>query len=109
MDMLREWGKAKIGLNIMSWHKAGMTERVANILLSGAVCVTERTTYLDEHFEDGRELIGFSLESLEELPKEIESLLQDDRKRKQIAQNAYLKASREHTWRERATELLELI
>ena len=109
MDMLREWGKAKIGLNIMSWHKAGMTERVANILLSGAVCVTERTTYLDEHFEDGRELIGFSLESLEELPKEIESLLQDDRKRKQIAQNAYLKASREHTWRERAAELLELI
>jgi len=108
-DMLKEWGKAKIGLNIMSWHKAGMTERVANIMLSGAVCVTERTTYLDEHFEDGEELIGLSLEKLEELPEKIEVLLQDDKMRKQIAQNAYLKASREHTWRERAAELLELI
>jgi hypothetical protein len=36
----------------MTWHKAGMTERIANICLSGAVCLSERTEYLDREFNN---------------------------------------------------------
>lgn len=106
-DSLKEWGKAKIGLNIMSWHKAGMTERVANILLSGAVCVSEETTYIAEHFLQD-EIVTFSLDRLEELPTKIDMILRNDSLRKQIAKAAHRRASREHTWYVRAGQLLEL-
>ena len=107
-ESLEELGKAKIGLNIMSWHKSGMTERVANIMLSGAVCLTEETKYIREHFSDGRELVCFSLSHLEELPEKIKVLLKQPELRKEIAQKGYLKAQKEHTWHSRAGQLIKL-
>ena len=107
-ESLAELGKAKIGLNVMSWHKSGMTERVANILLSGAVCLTEETGYIREHFTDGQELVCFSLTHLEELPEKIKVLLEQPDLREEIAQKGYLKAQKEHTWRCRAGQLIEL-
>lgn len=107
-ESLAELGKAKIGLNVMSWHKSGMTERVANILLSGAVCLTEETGYIREHFIDGKELVCFSLTCLEELPEKIKVLLEQPGLREEIAQRGYLKAQKEHTWHCRAGQLIEL-
>ena len=60
---VEELQKAKIGLNIMSWYKAGMTERVANIMLSGAVCLSDETDYLRAHAVDGEEVVLYSLEA----------------------------------------------
>lgn len=107
-ESLAELGKAKIGLNVMSWHKSGMTERVANILLSGAVCLTEETGYIREHFADGQELVCFSLTHLEELPEKITVLLEQPGLREEIAQKGYLRAYKEHTWHCRAGQLIEL-
>ncbi len=107
-ESLEELSKAKIGLNIMSWHKAGMTERIANIMLSGAVCLTEETEYLREHMQQGKELVCFELNRLEELPGKIRSLLEDPEMREEIAANAYSKASAEYTWERRARELIAL-
>ena len=107
-ESLEELSKAKIGLNIMSWHKAGMTERVANIMLSGAVCLTEETTYLRERMRDGEEIVCFRLDRLSELPKKIASLLNNPKEREKIADNAYRKAISEHTWQCRAGQLIEL-
>ena len=42
----------KVGLNIMTWHKYGMTERIANICLSGAVCLTDSSEYLRNNFNN---------------------------------------------------------
>ncbi len=107
-ESVGEWQKAKIGLNIMSWHKAGMTERIANIMLAGAVCLSEETSYLKEHFEEGKEIVTFRLSGLEELPGKIEQLLKDNQWKK-IARNGYEVACRKHTWEQRAWELLELV
>lgn len=107
-ESLRELGKAKIGLNIMSWHKAGMTERIANIMLSGAVCLTEDTAYLREHMRDGEEIVSFSLERLTELPAKIKELLDHPDVREKIAENAYHRAMAEYTWERRAEELIAL-
>lgn len=107
-ESLEELSKAKIGLNIMSWHKAGMTERVANIMLSGAVCLTEETTYLRERMRDGEEIVCFRLDRLSELPKKIARLLNNPKEREKIADNAYRKAISEHTWQCRAGQLIEL-
>lgn len=107
-DAPEELSRAKIGLNVMSWHKAGMTERVANIMLSGAVCLTEGTTYLREHMKDGEEIVCFELDRLSELPGKIAWLLEHPAQRGRIAASAYEKAKAEHTWKCRAMQLTTL-
>lgn len=107
-DSLKILGQSKIGLNVMTWHKAGMTERIANIMLSGAVCLSDETVYLTENFHEGEEIVLFSLESLEEIPEKIDRLLKNEKYRRDISQKAYCRAGR-HTWRARAEQLLEII
>lgn len=107
-ESLEIWGHSKVGLNVMTWHKGGMTERIANIMLSGAVCLSDETTYLRQHFKEDKEIVLFELNKLNELPDKIKELLNNDALRDEISQNAYKKASREHTWGRRAKQLLEL-
>ena len=105
-ESLEIWGRSKIGLNVMTWHKAGMTERIANICLSGAVCLSERTEYLDKEFNNYEDIVTFNLEHLEKLPDVVRELLANDSLRESIAQNAYIKASKEHIWDNRAESIL---
>lgn len=107
-ESIGEWQKAKIGLNVMSWHKAGMTERIANIMLCGAVCLSEETDYLKEHFAEGEEIVTFKLSQLEKLPEQIRQLLNNDNWRR-VSRKGYEIASREHTWERRALQLLEVV
>lgn len=100
---------SKVGLNVMTWHKAGMTERIANIMLSGAVCVSDETEYLRKHFVENEEIVLFELDKLEELPEKIKWLLEDEEARRKIAENAYKNASTNHTWKQRAEALLKLL
>ena len=108
-ESLQIWAQAKIGLNIMNGHKAGMTERIANIMLSGACCLSDETSYLKEHFADGEDIVLFRADYLDGLVDKIRYLLQNDEVREKIASNGKEKALREHTWRKRTEELLELI
>lgn len=107
-ESLEIFGNAKIGLNVMTWHKDGMTERIANIMLSGAVCLSDETVYLRKHFAEDEEIVLFELDRLNELPAKIERLLEDEEYRRGIAGRAYENASAHHTWRQRAEELLRL-
>ena len=100
--------KAKLSLNVMSWHKAGMTERISNSMLAGAVCVSDRTRFLEEHFRDGEELLLYRLGELDRLPDMVTALLEDDARRERIASVAYKKAEMEYSWKARARELIKL-
>lgn len=100
--------KARIGLNFMTWHKAGMTERVADIMLGGAVCISDTTTYLRENFQKD-EIVLFDIGRPEQLVTAINQLLKDDTLRHKIAQAGYERAVHEHTWHNRAVSLLQLI
>lgn len=108
-ESLQVLAKSKIGLNVMTWHKAGMTERIANIMLSGAVCVSDETAALREYFLEDEEIVLFRLEQLDELPGKIERLLKNREYRKNIAKSGCEKASAEHIWKKRASELLQLL
>ena len=108
-EPFRVWSQAKIGLNIMRGHKAGMTERIANIMLCGTCCVSDDTTYLTENFADGEEIVLFKRTELNELPVKIKYFLSHDEEREWIAVNGRKKAMEEHTWRRRAEELLTLL
>ncbi|MDE6686731.1 MAG: glycosyltransferase, partial [Lachnospiraceae bacterium] len=107
-ESLEVFGHAKIGLNIMTWHKAGMTERIANVMLSGAVCLSDESSYLREHYTDGEEMVLFRLSELSALPRKVLGLLQDEDLRRRMAGKAYERARKEHTWRKRAEEFLAL-
>lgn len=107
-ESLKVWGHSKIGLNIMSWHKAGMTERIANIMLSGAVCISDETAYLKDNFDENEEIVLFQLDKLGELPEKINMILTNDELRKEIAQKAYNKAFDKHIWGNRARDLIRM-
>ncbi|MCR5338104.1 MAG: glycosyltransferase [Lachnospiraceae bacterium] len=132
VDVLR---RAKLSLNIMSWHKAGMTERIINSMLCGAVCVTDETQYLKEHFSE-EEMLLFQLcplkdgavpasgertdatdppqntgntgdMSIKDLADRIGALLADDEKRISMVKAAYVYAAENETWERRVEQLLK--
>ncbi len=105
----RVWAQSKIGLNIMRGHKAGMTERIANIMLCGACCLSDETEYLRKHFVDGEELVLFDRARLDELPDKIRYLLEHDEEREKIAAAGQECAAAKHTWKVRAKQLLEIL
>jgi spore maturation protein CgeB len=108
-EALNVWGHSKIVLNIMTWHKAGMTERVANICLSGAVCLTDSSKYLQRNFSNNENIIMYDLSRLEELPEIINNVLSNARYRENIADNAYMLAKDKHIWEARGKEFMELV
>lgn len=105
----RALGHAKIVLNIMPGFKDGFQERIAAAMLSEAVVVTDVSIYLEEHFSDGKELVFYRLEQLEELPGKIKELLEDSRHAKQIADLGKKIALEQHTWRNRVLQIAEQI
>ena len=108
-ESLAIFAQSKLSLNVMSWHKDGYTERIANIMLGKAVLVTDETTYLMEQYQNEKELVMFSLDKLEELPKQIKQILDDELLQKQIAEAGYQKTKEQHTWEKRAEDLIDFL
>lgn len=102
------WQQSKLSLNVMSWHKAGFTERMAGIMLAGAVLVTDDTAYLSGRY-DNHDLLCFHLDRLQELPAQILRLLENEQERKTIAENGRRKTLLKHTWKKRAEEFITLL
>lgn len=108
-ESLQVYAQSRLSLNVMSWHKAGMTERIANIMLCRTVVVSDKSDYLTENFQDEEDLLLFDLEHIEELPAKIRELLEDPGKTERIAENGYRKAQEQHTWKRRAEQFLEIV
>ncbi|MCR5655200.1 MAG: glycosyltransferase, partial [Lachnospiraceae bacterium] len=107
-EALVEFSKAKIGLNVMSWHKNGLTERVLNIMRSGSVCLTDYSEAVAKNFNDGTDLVIFRLDETQRLPELIRELLQNDAW-KMIGENGRAKAQKRHSWEVRAEEVLRIL
>lgn len=105
----RIYQRSKCSLNVMAWHKGGFTERMAGIMLCGAVLVTDKTTYLDGRFDAEHDMIVFDLEEMEQLPDKIKAYMNDDKMREEMAQNGKKKAMERHTWDKRADQFLNEI
>lgn len=103
--------ESRVTLNIMSWHKGGMTERIANAMLNKAVCVTDKSSYIERNFCDGENIVMFDLENIEVLPDRIKELLLEEgtAKCQEIAEAAYEKALSSHTWEDRAKDFMEIL
>ncbi len=107
-ESLAIWKKSKLSLNIMSWHKSGFTERMANIMLAGTVLVTDGTTYLEHRYGEN-ELVMFRLVERNGLPEQMKRLLADNVLRQKIAENGRKKTMQQHTWEKRAEQFIEIL
>lgn len=101
--------QSKITFNIMTGHKDGFTERIANGMLNHSLVLTDRTRYLEEHFENQEEIVFYELAELEKLPEIIRGILADDERRERIAEKGYHRAKQEHTWANRAKDFMRII
>lgn len=108
-ESLNVFKKSRLSLNVMSWHKDGFTERIANAMLQHSVVVTDKTRYLEENFVDGEELLMFDLREIKYLPKRVKTLLGNPEKIEGMAERAYRKVKHFHTWNRRAEEFLRLL
>lgn len=100
---------AKISLNVMPWFKAGFQERIATAMLSGTVAVTDESQYINENFVDGKELVTYSLDHIDELPIKIKKILEDEDMAIRIADAGEKRAEAEMTWQHRTFEMIEFI
>lgn len=103
--VLELYARSKVSLNIMSWHKAGMTERVANMMMNGAVVITDTSRYLEEEYVAGEDYLPFSLDAVDKLPDIIRRILGDEERQQAIRESAYEKAIKKETWDNRAERL----
>ena len=97
---------SKIVLNQLANFKAGASERIFEAMLQGAIALTDDSIYLKEIFKDSVDIKFYSPEHPEALPGIVHSILSDTALAETIRQNAYQKASMEHTWLQRASMLL---
>lgn len=108
-DSLHIMQQSKISLNIMSWHKDGLTERILNAMLCQSAVLSDKSTRLEEEFTDGEDILLFELSKLDSLPERVLELLSNSERLNQIAQNGYRKAVQKHLWIHRAEYLLTIL
>lgn len=108
-ETLEVYSKSKLTINIMSWHKDGMTERIANAMLNRAVVISDKSRYLEENFTTGEDIVLFSLNEIDKLPAKLTELIADDAVIASISAKAYDKAVKKESFAAKAKVLLELI
>ena len=96
--------QARIALNVLPWFRDGAHDRIFTAMQQGALALTDAAPYLREEFSDGKELVFFSLQRKEELPRLVRTLQEDQEWAALIAACGHKKAFR-HTWAERARAL----
>ena len=106
---LLEMAKSKISLNVFSWHKNCITERVLNSMFNMSLCISDDSKALHENFIDGEELVVFYLKNIDELPDKVRFYLNNDNERERIIANAYKKVSKNHSWERRVEDLDNII
>ncbi len=97
---------AKLALNIMPWFKEGFQERIASAMLNKVIAVTDESTYITEYFENGKDMVVFSLKEIEALPERISYLLAHPAEAVRIAEKGYQKIQN-HTWYNRVYDMMK--
>lgn len=100
---------SKCSLNVMPWFKDGAHDRVFNTLLNGSLLVTDTSVYLEEILHSNEDCIMFQLETIEELPDQIKTMLAEPEKLQRAINKGYEIAKKGHTWEQRAKVLASYI
>lgn len=84
LEVVEKMADSKMVLNIMPWFKDGSHERVAMSTRNGALCLTDKSRYLEEVWgNDG--VIFFDVKHPETLVEKIKKYTQNEEEAKKIA------------------------
>lgn len=102
LGCLRVMTQAKISMDVMPWFRDGAHDRIFNSMLNGAVCCTDGSRYLSEQLIDGQEVVFYDRSHLEQLPGQVQDLLDHPERLALIQEMGFWKAAAGHTWALRA-------
>lgn len=106
---LRMIARAKISINVMPWFKDGAHDRVFSSILNGAVCLSDVSDYLFGQLAEGEGVCYYRLNDLSGLPGQVQTLLQEEKRRKEIIAAGQKKVQEHHLWANRAETLAQWI
>ena len=101
IDIMEKIKQAKISLCFTPWFKNGCSEKNFDSMLNGALCVTDKGKYLENHYIDGYNIIFFDLSNPTQMAVDIKWLLDNPDQASIIAQRGYETASMYDTWENR--------
>ena len=101
--------KAKVLINVTPTLRNGSHERVFTGMLNNTVLFSDRSRYYDEFFENEKDILYYSFNSLDKDIERLKSILSDDKKLFEISQNAYEIANKYHTWENRVDTILDMV
>ncbi len=104
-ESLELMADSKVSLNIMPWFKAGSHDRICSAMLCGSLVVTDNSLYLEEAFGE-EHFHRFALDDLDSLVEDVHEILADAEYSQERITHARDFALRNHTWENRAEELL---
>ncbi len=108
-EVLQMCGDAKISLVFMGWQKRGCSEKNFDSMLNGALCVTDTTEYLLDHYRDGYNIVYFDLHNMEQMAADVKYLLDHIDVAQTIADRGYQTAMKYDCWDVRFEEILRII
>ena len=101
--------KAKVLISNNPIFTHGANERPFTGMLNNTVIFSDKSRYYDEFFEDEKNILYYSFNSLDEDIEKLKNILKDDKKLYEISQNAYEIANKHHTWENRVDTMLEMV
>lgn len=107
-QVLELMNHSRIVLNSMTWYKNGIHDRIINGMLAKALIVTDTSVYLDETFPKGEDRVAetFRLTQIEALPELVRECLAHPDVMQETAERGYGFARANHTWKQRAVQVL---
>ncbi|MCL2252819.1 MAG: glycosyltransferase [Lachnospiraceae bacterium] len=96
---------SKIVMNFMTWLKDGSHERTYYAMMNKAVCVTDKSKFMEERYTHGEDIIFFDYHYPQGLADDIKHLLHNDSIAERIAENGYQKA-KNSAWKDRLLNIL---
>lgn len=93
--------KSKILLNVQPLFKDGIHDRVFSAMANRTMAVSDTSVYMEEEFENGRDLILYQQDKISDLAKTLTDCLEHQEKIVEIAEAGYQKAMSGHTWENR--------
>jgi len=110
---LKALAQSRVSLNIMPWFKKGGHDRVYNTCLNGALCLSDTSEALCKEFSDGKDIVFYDLKTTQDTKDGIAAkyayLYDHKNEMRDIAENGYENALKNHTWSSRALELEKIM
>ena len=101
--------QSKITLNIMPWFKDGAHDRIFSGMMCKSAVLTDLSPYLQEVLSPKDDLLTFSLDHIDDIPKIIDNALCKPEQLLRTALHGYETAAGSHTWKNRADYLIKIM